>query len=153
MHEPRLATLRDLEAIEQCAQQSYHPYVERIGQPPAPMIADFRSHIQHGQVHVLTDMDDSLCGFVIFHRSDDCLFLENVAVAPDKQGNGYGRHLIAFAEWSALQSGLAIIRLYTNIHMEENLGLYKALGYAEIDRRREDGFDRVYFEKHLGQIG
>jgi hypothetical protein len=33
--------------------------------------------------------------------------------------------------------------------MTENLGLYPRLGYQQFDRRVEDGFDRVYFEKTL----
>ena len=45
--------------------------------------------------------------------------------------------------------GLARVTLYTNARMHENLVLYPRLGYVEIDRRREDGFDRVYFEKML----
>lgn len=149
MHDPRPATLRDLTAIEQCARQAYHHYVARIGQPPAPMVANFRTHIQDDQIHVLENEQGSLVGFVIFYRRDDHLLLENIAVSPEHWGNGYGRHLIGFVEISARQSGATAIRLYTNVHMRENLGLYTALGYTEIDRRREDGFDRVYFEKRL----
>jgi hypothetical protein len=33
--------------------------------------------------------------------------------------------------------------------MTENLLLYPSLGYHLIDRRREDGFDRVFFRKSL----
>jgi hypothetical protein len=33
--------------------------------------------------------------------------------------------------------------------MVENLAYYPRLGYVEYDRRREDGFDRVYFRKRL----
>jgi len=33
--------------------------------------------------------------------------------------------------------------------MQENLSLYRHLGYIETDRRYEDGFDRVYFEKRV----
>ena len=37
--------------------------------------------------------------------------------------------------------------LYTNAAMRENLSLYPRLGWVETDRRTEDGFERVYFEK------
>lgn len=146
---PRLATVQDIGAIERCAQQAYHPYVSRIGQPPVPMVADFRSRVECNEVYVLEDDEDRLCGFVIFSQADGHVLLENIAVAPSSQGKGYGRNLIAFVERQARHSGSAAVRLYTNIHMHENLALYPALGYAEIDRRREDGFDRVYFEKQL----
>lgn len=149
MHDPRPATLQDLAAIEQCARVSYGHYIARIDRPPAPMVADFQTHIDDSQAYVLESGHGSLVGFVIFFRRDDYFFLENVAVAPEHWGKGYGRRLIGFAEKSARQTGVSLIRLYTNIHMRENLGLYTALGYTETDRRREDGFDRVYFEKLL----
>jgi hypothetical protein len=37
--------------------------------------------------------------------------------------------------------------------MTENLRLYPSLGYDLIDRRREHGFDRVYFRKSLAPGG
>ncbi len=145
----RRATLKDLGAIEHCARQAYQPYVARIGQPPAPMVADFRSDIESGHVFVLDDAGGGIGGYVVFFERDDHMFLENVAVSPSHQGKGYGRQLIAHVEQQAGIAGLATVRLYTNIHMRENLGLYTALGYVEYDRRSEDGFDRVYFEKRL----
>ena len=38
----------------------------------------------------------------------------------------------------------------TNEKMTENLTLYPRLGYCEVARRTEDGFNRVYFQKTLG---
>ena len=39
--------------------------------------------------------------------------------------------------------------LYTNAKMTRNLDWYVKLGFVETRRIREDGFDRVYFEKTL----
>lgn len=39
------------------------------------------------------------------------------------------------------------MELYTNAKMTENLTLYARLGWRETDRRTEQGFERVYFEK------
>jgi hypothetical protein len=33
--------------------------------------------------------------------------------------------------------------------MTENLSIYPRLGYVEVARRSEDGFNRVFFEKQL----
>jgi hypothetical protein len=41
------------------------------------------------------------------------------------------------------------VRLYTNAAMEENLVLYPRLGYREVGRRRDGGFDRVFFTKSM----
>jgi hypothetical protein len=49
----------------------------------------------------------------------------------------------------AVRLGLRRVHLYTNAKMTANLSIYPRLGYVEIDRRSEDGFDRVYFEKRL----
>jgi Ni,Fe-hydrogenase III large subunit len=42
---------------------------------------------------------------------------------------------------------LPSIELYTNAKMTENLAYYPRLGFEETGRRREDGFDRVYFRR------
>jgi ribosomal protein S18 acetylase RimI-like enzyme len=80
----------------------------------------------------------------------DHLFIENVAVHPDHQGRGLGQRLLARAESEAGARGLPALRLYTNVKMTENFPFYEALGFVETERRREDGFDRVYMEKRLG---
>jgi len=41
------------------------------------------------------------------------------------------------------------VHLYTNEKMTDNLSIYPRLGYVEVARRHEDGFDRVFFEKRL----
>jgi len=82
---------------------------------------------------------------------DDALQVDNVAVDPLLHGNGLGGDLLDFAESEAKRHGLGKITLFTNARMTENLSLYPALGYREIGRRNEEGFDRVYFQKTLLQ--
>jgi len=48
------------------------------------------------------------------------------------------------------QLGLKRVSLYTNEHMYENLALYPRLGYVEVGRHSEHGFQRVFFVKELG---
>ncbi len=111
------------------------------------MVADFATLIGKKQVHVLADENGTLYGYVVFYRVGDHIMLENVAVDPARHGQGHGRVLIAFVEEQTRLAGLTAVRLYTNVHMRENVGLYEALGFVETDRRSEDGFDRIYFEK------
>ncbi len=146
--EIRKAEPRDVEAITACAVQAYAIYVPRIGKKPAPMVADFQTQIDEGKVDVLIKESD-LRGFIVHYPCDDHVHIENVALLPADQGKGYGRTLIAFAEDRARQQGFDRVELYTNQMMTENLSFYPALGYVEIDRRREDGFDRVYYRKEL----
>jgi ribosomal protein S18 acetylase RimI-like enzyme len=77
------------------------------------------------------------------------LLLDNVAVAPAAQGQGYGRALVGFAEAEARRRGHAQLRLYTHVLMTENLALYRRLGFEETGRITEKGYERVYMAKRV----
>ncbi len=150
MTEPELrpAEAWQAPAVAACAKAAYAKYVSRIGREPAPMVADFPAAIATGEIYVLVD-DCDVVGFIVFRTGPGHLFIENVAVDPGRQHRGLGRRLVAFAEATALERGLPVLRLYTNVHMTENLPFYRELGFVETERRYEDGFDRIYFEKGL----
>lgn len=146
----RAALKGDEADIRVCAESAYARYVAAIGRKPAPMIADFASQIAAGKIYVATDTEGHFQGFIVFFPEEDHMLLENVAVLPAAAGRGTGKSLIRFCEDEARRLGLAAVRLYTNEKMTDNLLIYPRIGYVEIDRRSEDGFNRVYFEKHLG---
>ena len=77
------------------------------------------------------------------------MLLDNVAVHPDRQGQGLGRQLMAFAENEAAKQEYSSLELYTHESMTENIGRYESLGYVETDRRTESGYRRVYMRKDL----
>jgi ribosomal protein S18 acetylase RimI-like enzyme len=112
------------------------------------MTADYAALVDAGDVWVGT-ANDHLVGVLVIRSGSGSLELENVAVEPGSQGHGYGRMLIRFAEKRARELGLNAVTLYTNETMVENLRLYPRLGYVETERRVEDGYRRVYFEKRL----
>ncbi|MEJ5282705.1 GNAT family N-acetyltransferase [Pseudomonas sp. MYb541] len=144
----RPATAADVAAIEAIVQAAYSPYIERIGREPGPMLEDYRQLVQNAGVHVLENAG-SVQGFIILLDDGDTLLLDNLAVAPDAQGLGYGRLLMDFAECQALTVGRAAIRLYTNEAMNENITLYTRRGYVETHRAEEHGLRRVYMTKQL----
>jgi N-acetylglutamate synthase-like GNAT family acetyltransferase len=146
--EIRSATAADVDAIRQLVHDAYVVYVPRIGREPAPMRADYEALVAEGAVSVADDKGQ-IVGVLVLRPQPDWLLLENVAVAPSAQGRGIGRALIAFAEERARELALPKVTLYTNARMTENLSLYAALGYVEVDRRREHGFERVFFEKAI----
>lgn len=149
-HTIRQAVANDKQAVRTCAEQAYAQYVEVIGRKPAPMLADFRSQIAAGQVYVATDEQDELQGFIVFFPVDQHMFLENVAVSKAARGKGIGKSLVRFCEAEAVRLGYDCVQLYTNVKMSDNLSIYPRLGYVEVERRSEEGFDRVYFQKTLG---
>ncbi|HXD71465.1 MAG TPA: GNAT family N-acetyltransferase [Gaiellales bacterium] len=136
----------DARAVAGCVRAAYAHYVERIGREPAPMTADYEALIDAGEVWVAR-AGDGVAGVLVLRPQPPALLLENVAVAPDRQGEGLGRALMAFAEHRARAEGLAEVVLYTNERMTENLRFYPALGYAETGRAMQDGFARVFFRK------
>ena len=146
--EIRPASAGDADAIRMCARAAYAQYVQAIGREPAPMVADFHQDIADQKVWV-AEIDARLAGFIVFFEQDDAMFLENVAVHPDHTGRGVGSALIRFCERAAVAARLSAIVLYTNEKMIENLSLYPRMGYRKTERRHEDGFHRVYFEKRL----
>jgi N-acetylglutamate synthase-like GNAT family acetyltransferase len=146
----RSARDSDLPAIEALVQRAYGVYVERIGRAPAPMLVDYARTLRHAIV-VVADVGD-VVGVIVLLAKADHLLVENVAVHPGHQGRGIGTALLAYAETCARELGLSELRLYTNALMTENLIFYPQLGYLEVGRRNEDGFDRVYFCKRLSGV-
>jgi ribosomal protein S18 acetylase RimI-like enzyme len=144
----RRATGGDVEAIRAIVDAAYALYVPRIGRALAPVSADYRALVDAGEVWVGVS-DGQVVGLVVIRPAGDVLELENVAVEPTRQGRGYGRALISFAERRARALGLSQVTLYTNEAMVENLRLYTRLGFIETGRRVEDGYRRVFFRKSL----
>ncbi|WP_419757673.1 GNAT family N-acetyltransferase [Acidisoma sp.] len=146
--EPRLATLRDRQAVEDIVRTAYSGYVARIGREPGPMLDDYGALIEERRVTVL-EHDGVVQAILVLIPQADGLLLDNVAVAPAAQGLGSGRRLLQFAEEVAVASGFRTISLYTNEAMTENIALYARLGYVETHRAEEKGFRRVYMAKQL----
>lgn len=144
----RRAEASDAPALRALVRAAFALYTPRMGREPAPMAQDFPADIAARRCWMVDGPAGPL-GLLVAWGEDDAFHLETVAVATAAQGTGLGRMLVAFAEDEARRQGFAAIRLYTNAMMTENLSLYPRLGYVETGRRREAGFDRVFFEKTL----
>ena len=144
----RLADGGDIPAVTGCVRAAYAKYVERIGKEPAPMRQDHAAAIEAGETYVLVE-DGELVGTIEVRAEEDHLFIGSVAVRPDRQGDGLGKVLMAFAESRAARADLPEIRLYTNEKMWENLAFYGRLGFEEVHRKLEDGYRRVYLRKRV----
>jgi N-acetylglutamate synthase-like GNAT family acetyltransferase len=145
----RRANVADAGHIERIVTAAYAPYVPRIGRKPAPMTVDYRALVTAtDHVWVLAD-DSEVMGVIVTVPEADHLLVENVAIDPQLQGRGHGGTLLAHAERQAVELRVPQIRLYTNAAMTENLAFYPRMGYLEVDRRAQDGFDRVFFVKNI----
>jgi len=129
-------------------EQAFRHYIPRIGKPPGPMLDDYSAQVSDGVVWVIEE-GSTIAGIIVLLPRSDHLLLDNIAVVPARQGSGLGRRLIAFAEAEAMRRGYREIRLYTHVTMTENQRLYAAIGYDEIGRGTEAGYERVFMRKRL----
>jgi GNAT superfamily N-acetyltransferase len=144
----RAAAPTDADAIRSLTRASYAKWVALIGREPLPMQADYERAVAEHTIDLLT-VDGALAGLVETILKPDHLWIENVAVAPEWQGRGYGRLLLDHAEQRALGSRRWEIRLLTNEAFTANLELYANLGYA-VDRTEPfRGGRAVHMSKQL----
>jgi ribosomal protein S18 acetylase RimI-like enzyme len=146
----RPAESGDATAVRDLVRAAYSKYVERIGKEPAPMLEDYAALIRAGEVWVSAgEAGGGVLGVLVMRPAEDHLFVGNVAVALDHQGEGLGRELVTFAEERAAAYGLPEVRLYTNELMHENLAVYARLGFEETGRGLDGGYRRVFMRKRL----
>ena len=127
---------------------AYAKWVPLIGREPKPMGADYEKAVAEHRVD-LAYLGDELAALIETIDGADHLLVENVAVAPEFQGRGLGRFLMAHAESLAAELGYGEMRLYTNQRFAENIRLYLALGYR-IDREEESALGvTTYMSKPL----
>jgi len=144
----RLARPEDAPAIGRVAKEAYHVYVERLGRPPAPMVADFEHHIARDWV-IVAERHDEVSGYAVLIADKERALLDNIAVDPEAQRSGVGRLLLERVEQEVLTLGHRSLELYTNIVMTENVRWYEKLGFVETRWVAEHGFHRIYMEKNL----
>ena len=128
----RAASSADVAAIEALIAAAYAKWVPLIGREPKPMTVDYARALVDHRIDLI-EADGALCGLIEMAVEERALLIVNVAVAPDRQGQGLGRRLLAHAERVAAERGLARLRLYTNGLFTENIRLYERFGYR-IDR-------------------
>jgi ribosomal protein S18 acetylase RimI-like enzyme len=130
--EIRPAVSADAARIRDLTRAAYAKWVALIGREPLPMQADYERAVAEHTIDLLVD-GDALVGLIETILRPDHLWIENVAVAPERQGRGFGRLLLDQAERRAIQSWRFEIQLQTNQAFAANLALYARLAYA-IDR-------------------
>ena len=144
----RSATQADVEAIGELVDAAYRAYIPLLGRTPTPMLSDFAAAVREHDVRVL-DAGDRLVGVIELIAHDDHLWVHNVAIAPDAQGRGLGRRLLALAEDEARRLGLPAVGLLTNERYLANIAMYERYGYRETHREPYRGTDLVHFRKTL----
>jgi ribosomal protein S18 acetylase RimI-like enzyme len=146
----RRAIPADAAAVRDLTQAAYAKWVPLLGREPLPMTADYDAAVRDHIVDML-HLDGKLAALIEMFPEADHLLIVNVAVSPAYQGYGYGRALLVHAEGLARSLGLEELRLYTSIHLTDNVKLYERVGY-KVDREEEAAPNLgvfVYMSKRL----
>jgi ribosomal protein S18 acetylase RimI-like enzyme len=144
----RSATPADAAAIRKVVRAACAKWVPALGREPLPMQVDYARAVREHQIDLLY-VDGQMLGLIEMIARPDHLYIENVAVAPEHQGQGFGRQLLAHAEQVASARGQSDLRLLANAVFESNIELYKTVGYR-IDREEPFmGGVAVYMSKKV----
>ena len=149
MQSLRRATIRDVVGIGRLVERAYGDYVARLGIRPGPLDDDYARRVSEDEVWVIASEAGALAGLLVLAARPDHLLLDNIAIDPERQGQGLGRTLLDLAERRAVEQGFDTIRLYTHHLMVENQSIYERDGYVETHRETEHGFGRVFYAKRL----
>jgi ribosomal protein S18 acetylase RimI-like enzyme len=142
---------QDAQAVRQLVREAYAKWVPVIGREPMPMKADYDRAVQEHEIDLLY-VDGSLVALIEIITKPDHLFIENLAVAPEHQGRGLGRHLLSHAEQKARDAKLPKLCLLTSQAFEANIRLYESVGFR-IDRTEPFmGGTTVYMSKAIAEL-
>ena len=144
----REASASDADAVKACVVAAFKIYTARIGKPPAPMLLDFPAEIEARHVW-LAESGGQVVGVLVQYETQQGFYVDTIAVEPRLQGTGVGKALLQFAEQEALRRGYDSIYLCTNAKMTENQVFYPRIGYVEYERKFDEGYDRIFYHKHL----
>jgi ribosomal protein S18 acetylase RimI-like enzyme len=147
----RRARPDEADAIRNLVRAAYARWVPVIGREPRPMQADYEKALREHRFDLVDEAAGGILALIETELEDDHLWIENIAVAPDAQGQGIGRQLLALADEMAREAGRPELRLMTNGAMIANIRLYRSAGYV-LDREEPfaDG-TVVYMRKTLAE--
>lgn len=129
----RDAVASDAPAIRALVRAAYARWIPVIGREPRPMQVDYAEALGRHRFD-LACLSGDVVGVIETAARPDHLWIENIAVAPDRQGRGLGRRLLAHAVGIAAEHGLPECRLLTNAAFAANVALYHSVGFT-VDRQ------------------
>ncbi|MBR0661810.1 GNAT family N-acetyltransferase [Neoroseomonas oryzicola] len=144
----RLATPADAGEIREIVRAAYARWVPLIGREPMPMRVDYDQALREHRFDLL-QRGPRILALIETMLEPDHLWIENVAVRPELQGQGLGRRLLAHAEELARAARRTELRLLTNGDFAANIALYERSGYVVTSREPFMGGTTVYMRKAL----
>jgi GNAT superfamily N-acetyltransferase len=124
----RRATPADLDAIVALQHAAYARNRLILGVEPIPLQADYARVLREWEVWLAED-GEGLAGVLILHQRPEDLLIWSIASAPSRQGQGFGRRLLAAAETRTRQLGRRELRLYTGQKLTGNVAWSSRHGF------------------------
>ena len=141
----REAIPEDSDSLKNCMESAYSAYQERMGGARLPpMDVDYLSEIKNYPTWVV-ESDRSILGGLIMMFENDQASIANIAVDPKFQGQGIGGALMRFAESKAKVNNFSELHLATHALLNENISLYRHLGWEETGRDET----RIFMKKRI----
>jgi ribosomal protein S18 acetylase RimI-like enzyme len=145
----RAATPDDAAAVRALVRAAYARWVPVLGREPRPMQADYEVAVREHDFDI-AERDGAMIALIETMLRDDHLWIENIAVAPEAQGQGLGTLLLERIEARARAAGRPELRLLTNGRMDVNIALYRRVGFT-LDKEEPFGDGTVvYMSRRLG---
>jgi GNAT superfamily N-acetyltransferase len=144
----RRATPADAAAIRDVTRAAYARWVPVIGREPLPMRVDYDAAVLSHRFDLLV-RGLAVRAVIETDLRDGHLWIENIAVHPDHQGQGLGRRLLAHADTLAREAARPELRLLTNGAFASNIALYEASGYVVTAREAFMDGETVYMARRL----
>lgn len=147
----RRATSADAAAIRELTRKVYAKWIPAVGREPVPMQADYDAAVLNHWIDLIEE-DGRLTALIEMIPHPDHLFVENIAVAEERQGVGLARRLLDHAAVLARKAGLPELRLLTNGAFASNVALYLHLGFTITgEEPHPNGGTTVYFARPVSQ--
>ena len=141
----REATPEDSDNLKNCMESAYATYQGRMsGVRLPPMDVNYLSEIKNYPTWVV-ESEGSILGGLIMVFENDQASIANIAVNPKFQGQGIGGELMRFAESKAREKNFSELQLATHVLLDENISLYRHLGWEETGRNET----RVFMKKEI----
>ena len=145
----RRATLADAKTIRDITRAAYEKWVPLIGREPKPMTINYDKAVIDHRID-LYESDGEAIALIEVVLHEQHLLIENIAVLPERQGEGIGDMLLNHCENIARSLHLVELRLYTNAAFVSNIEYYKRHEFHEFAREPlASGGEIVYMKKMI----
>jgi N-acetylglutamate synthase-like GNAT family acetyltransferase len=142
----RRATSADATAVREITRAAYSKWIPVIGREPKPMTANYEQAVTEHVIDLLEEGGRPIALIEMIPQPSH-LLIENVAVLPDRHGEGIGGLLLERADAVALSLGLSELRLYTNALFSANISFYAHRGFEEFLREPHAADGEVVYMK------